>query len=144
LLLLQLCEYSLPLQTFTEFSRSLPKKSSKNCFNSNLPITNISFDPHKESGVLLHDSASVYILNKDEVQEVTHLDQEEEDEIVLEKKSKYHKKCMGGIQVLDKYKHVLHAEWLEGRELCVVRVSDSMLEEKLPAAVVRKTFGSHI
>ncbi|KAF4524642.1 hypothetical protein B566_EDAN013751 [Ephemera danica] len=120
----EIIEYNLKSQAYTEFSRALhsPQKQDKGLLNSTLPIVGLSFDPCS-SRVLLHDSSSLYILNKD---------------------SDSKRQTIESVQVLSQYKNILHSEWLPTREILVLRVTQSQLEKKLPHAPrIGKLYGSH-
>jgi hypothetical protein len=61
---LQIIEYNIPNQRYTEFSNNLQGLLPVQWLARPFPITNITFDQNNENIVIMHDDTTVFVINK--------------------------------------------------------------------------------
>ncbi|XP_063976661.1 U3 small nucleolar RNA-associated protein 4 homolog [Diachasmimorpha longicaudata] len=136
----KIVEYNLFRRQYTEFSNNLQTRVPSHWLTRTFPIINIIFNPNDQNAIILHDDTTVYVIQKDRFTDegikLAKTESHEEDSNSMSSSQGQY-----DFQVIKKYKHLVHLEWLKNGELVAVEVNPISLTEKLPAALKQSSFG---
>ncbi|XP_011497017.1 PREDICTED: cirhin [Ceratosolen solmsi marchali] len=138
----KIIEYNIPTRRYTKFSNNLQDILPAQWLARRFPITNIVFDQSNENIIVMHDDTTVFVINKftdipnstAKILKLQNGNSKEENNISSKLKSQY-------IQVIKKYKHLVHLAWVNSTEMIAVEVNPTSLSEKLPPTLKQKWFG---
>ncbi|XP_043480548.1 U3 small nucleolar RNA-associated protein 4 homolog [Leptopilina heterotoma] len=139
----KIIEYSISSRKYTEFSKSLQDCLPLQWLSRPFPITNIIFSPKNENVIIMHDDTSVFVLNKKnelpnnkvKIAKLENGDSRDDSNSGLGTQSHHM------FQIVKKYKHLVHLDWLNDEEMVAVEVNPISLTEKLPPTLKQKSFG---
>ncbi|XP_058803857.1 U3 small nucleolar RNA-associated protein 4 homolog isoform X2 [Phymastichus coffea] len=139
----KIVEYSIPKRKYTEFSNNLQGRLPNQWLARPFPITNIAFDQNNENIIIMHDDTTVFVINKssDLPCSTTKIAKLENGYCKEESSTSSSTSSQHTIQVVKKYKHLVHLGWMSSSELIAVEVNPTSLCEKLPPTLKQKWFG---
>ncbi|XP_015116456.1 U3 small nucleolar RNA-associated protein 4 homolog [Diachasma alloeum] len=137
----KIVEYNLSRRQYTEFSNNLQTRIPNHWLTRSFPIVNITFNPNDQNVIILHDDTTVYVVQKNRFSDggtkiAKTVNNEEDSNSTSSSQGQY------VFQVIKKYKHLVHLEWLKNGELIAVEVNPISFTEKLPPALKQKSFAS--
>lgn len=135
----KIIEYSLEKRKYTKFSRRLSDNHPKQWLSRNFPVINVAFDPTNENTILLYDDSAICVISKDK--ELPEIDVKIPKLEMSSPESSNQFPPRHAFNVLKKYKHLAHLEFISENELVAVEVNPMALAEKLPPSLKQKRFG---
>ncbi|KAK2586925.1 hypothetical protein KPH14_009855 [Odynerus spinipes] len=139
----KIVEYNIVRKQYTQFSNNLQSRLPKQWLARPFPITNITFDPHNENIIIMHDDSTVYVINKkNELPEKeAKISKRENGDTTEDSNSALSSQSQHAFKVAKKYKHLVYLNWLNDEEMVAVEVDPIALIEKLPPTLKQKWFG---
>ncbi|XP_014231518.1 U3 small nucleolar RNA-associated protein 4 homolog [Trichogramma pretiosum] len=138
----KILEYSIPRRKFTDFSNNLQGRLPNQWLARHFPITHIIFDENNDNVIIFHDSTTVFVVNKvsdlpNANAKIPKLESLDKEESTGSNPNSKH-----ALQVVKKYKHLAHLDWMSDTELVAVELNHNSLTEKLPPTLKKKQFGT--
>ncbi|XP_046396147.1 U3 small nucleolar RNA-associated protein 4 homolog [Ischnura elegans] len=147
----KIVEWNLSSKKLTKFCRNLTRHGfPKQWLSRVFPVLGISFDRSKPDILVLHDDATITIVDKSQdlpqveakiprIDPVLAMSPENSQSSTQPRVCA--DSCSTAFRFLKKYRHLVHLGWIDGDELVAVEVNPTGLYEKLPPPLKQKRFG---
>ncbi|XP_071451575.1 U3 small nucleolar RNA-associated protein 4 homolog [Hetaerina americana] len=147
----KIVEWNISTKKLTKFCRHLTRHGfPKQWMSRVFPVLGISFDRSKPDIIILHDDATITVVDKSQdLPEVEAKIPRIDSVLALSpdnsQSSTQPRVCAdvssSAFRFLKKYRHLVHLGWVDGDELVAVEVNPTGLYEKLPPPLKQKRFG---
>lgn len=138
----RIVEYSLTKRKFTDFSTVLNVQPPRQWLSRSFPVMNVTFDPQESEILMLHDDASICIVDKRKKlpsgkTKIPKLDSSSSLEGTEMSKLADH-----AFYIIKRTKHLAYFNWLDKGEMVSVEINPLSLLEKLPPGLKKEKFGT--
>ncbi|PSN57688.1 hypothetical protein C0J52_00311 [Blattella germanica] len=142
----KIIEYNLSQRKYTDFSRGLEQRHPTQWLSRSYTVNNITFDPHKDDVILLHDDNTICVINKTKKlplkeAKIPRIGSPHTTSDSLDGSHPRTFTPQNAFHVIKKYKHLVYLQSLRDDELIAVELNPLTLMEKLPPSLKQKKFG---